>query len=339
METKVTYFSRSKECGPSIDFIYHKVYEGVMNRLGRENVEYKYLPSSRYTLKGMFQNLWFVWKNRNRKGVNHVTGEVHFAILALLGCKSVLTIHDLGFYTSIAYGKKNWLYKKIIFLLQIYLPITLATKVTAITPKTKEEILALVPSASVEVLNHVTIDDFVPCPKVMNKECPVVLQIGNLPHKNLETTIKALHDINCKLRVVKKMTIEQIELAKQNKINYTNVYNLSADEIVQEYINADLVVFPSSYEGFGAIIPEANSIGRAVITTEIQPMSWVANDAALFISDPKNEQELKEAVLKIINNDDLREQLVKRGYINAKRFRLLTTVENHVKLYCSINKV
>ena len=133
----ITFFIRSKQGAISIG----KLFRPLIAEIGKtEDVETYYMPSASYGIKGIIQNLWFTYCHRNKHGINHVTGDCHFIIFALMGCKTVLTVHDLGFYTE-PLIKKNRLKRLFIYYLQVYFPIKLATRVIAISEKTKQEIL------------------------------------------------------------------------------------------------------------------------------------------------------------------------------------------------------
>jgi glycosyltransferase involved in cell wall biosynthesis len=152
----------------------------------------------------------------------------------------------------------------------------------------------------------------------------------------LTTTIKALAGINCKLIVVKKMSKNDCLLAQSLNVNYSNIYDLSDNEIINEYIKADIVVFPSLFEGFGMPIIEAQSVGRVVITSNISPMNSVAGNGALLLNNPLDVQEYRSAIIKIINDNELRNQLIRNGLENAKKYRIKEIIQRFLYLYSSM---
>ena len=68
-------------------------------------------------------------------------------------------------------------------------------------------------------------------------------------------------------------------------IRYVYKCDLSNQEILDEYMNCDIVSFPSLYEGFGMPIIEGQAVGRVVFTSDLEPMKEIAGDAALLV-DP-----------------------------------------------------
>lgn len=331
----ITYFQRSNECGPSIG----KAFRYLIAEIGKtESVETFYEPSAKYNLKGIIKNIIFTFRHRNKKGINHVTGDCNFAVLGLIGCKSVLTIHDLGFYTnhkdSMSWGKRYLLY-----IFQIYLPILLADKVIAISEKTKEEILKIIPfKKKIDIVKHHSIDQFVYVPKELNKQDVLVLQNGTGSNKNLKTTIKALAKYReiCKLRVVREMTVEQKLLAESLGVKYSNVFNLTDEQVRDEYVNADIVCMPSVYEGLGAITIEAQATGRPVITTNLEPMISVSGGAAHLLNNPTDEEEFAYAIGKIVFDDSYRKRLIELGLENAEKFKVSNCANEHILLYKSM---
>lgn len=324
---RITFFLRPSIMGISIQKHFLPLIEEIKKT---QEVNVYFLPSAKSKLK----NLWFVYKHRDLNGINHITGDCHYVVLALLGCKSVLTIHDLVFYNYLNFSP---LVKWVLYQQYIYWPVKLATRVIAITNKTRDEIEKTIPfKRQIDVVRHVSVDDFVFSPRPMNKSHIVILHNGTEPRKHLESTMRAVAKLGYELIVIRKMTDEQIELAKQLNLKYTNVYDLSDEELVQQYVESDIVCFPSSYEGFGAITLEGQAIGRPVITTDMEPMRSIANEAACLISDPTDYEELASAIMKVVNDDRYRENLIEKGLLNAKQYSLKNCAQEHIKLYKSI---
>ena len=329
----ITFYIRSSRSAISIG----KLFRPLIDEIGKtEEVDTIYMPCASYGIKGIIQNLWFTYRHRNKYGINHVTGDCHFIIFALVGCKTVLTVHDLGFYTEHLY-EMGWMKRKLLYYLQIYFPIKLATKVIAISEKTKQEILDTIPfNRDIEITKHVSIDAFPYTSKGFDKQNVRIMQCGTNPNKNLETTIRALSNSQYKLRVVREMTIEQIQLAHDYHVDYSNVWNLTDEELSKEYQKADIVVMPSLYEGFGAMVIEAQATGRPVITTNREPMRSVSGGAACLLKNPLDIDEMRKAIDKIVNDDNYRNSLIEAGKKNASKYTLANCAKEHIELYKSI---
>ncbi len=84
---------------------------------------------------------------------------------------------------------------------------------------------------------------------------------------------------------------------------------------------ARFFVFPSIYEGFGLPILEAMQLGTPVLTSNTGSMLEVAGDAAVLV-DPLNLSDIAQGVRKLANDDGLREELTRRGRIQAVKFNI-----------------
>jgi len=333
MKMQITYFHWSSHNAPSIV----RSFRPLIDKLKRtENVQEFRVPYNGSLPWNMWRNIVFVHKHRNAHGINHITGDIHYCILGLIGCKSVLTIHDDA---AMQTAKRGWWEKLIKWFFWIYLPIKLADRVLCISKETKRRIDRLVRNGKTQVLfNHTVDSEFKYIPKEFNSDCPLLLQIGASPRKNLETTLKVLEELKCKLRVVKKMTPTQHAMAQFLGIDYCNVYDISDKQIVEEYINADIVLFPSLFEGFGLPIIEGQATGRAVITTNEEPMVSVAGGTAVLLNNPTDVQEYRNALFRLINDDAFREQSISGGLENTKKYTVNNVAQNFLHLYSSILK-
>jgi glycosyltransferase involved in cell wall biosynthesis len=110
---------------------------------------------------------------------------------------------------------------------------------------------------------------------------------------------------------------------------------LSGEEVVREYRDSDLLVFASTYEGFGLPIVEAQVIGLPVITSKMAPMTEVAGDAALFV-DPYSEKEIRAALEQILRSPDLARRLSDQGRRNAERFDAKMVADRYADVYTRI---
>ncbi len=85
------------------------------------------------------------------------------------------------------------------------------------------------------------------------------------------------------------------------------------------YQNALALVYPSLYEGFGLPILEAFANDLPVITSNSSSMPEVAGQAAILV-DPNSIVEIGQAMYRLSQDKKLREQLVKKGREQLKKF-------------------
>ena len=325
---EIVFFHKCKTGTPSIEESFHPIidYLSQSNEVKEFNV-----PFAGGSPIALLKNILFIRKHSTKNGINHISGVIHYGILGLIGRKSVLTIHDDYAIRQVRHGFFEKIYKWIFW---IYLPIRTSTATICITPSTLKKIKDLYPSSKLQMFTHHVIPSvFSDKKKKFDKETPRFLQIGTDNNKNLETTLYALAGLKCRLTVLKPMNDLQKKMAKELKISYVNKFNLPFKEVVEEYDNCDVVLFPSLFEGFGMPIMEAQASGKPVITTDAEPMNWVAGDGAALLSNPKDVKEYRSLIEKILYDDEYREGVVAKGFENSKRFSLENSVDGYLKIY------
>ena len=129
-----------------------------------------------------------------------------------------------------------------------------------------------------------------------------------------------------------------LQILKKNDIEFIFKSQLNNDEVIQEYQNCDLLSFISTYEGFGLPIIEAQACGRAVITSKISSMPEVGGNGAYYV-DPYDTEEIKKGILKIISDIEFRDNLIKKGLENVKRFDPKKIADQYNQVYKEITNV
>lgn len=92
-------------------------------------------------------------------------------------------------------------------------------------------------------------------------------------------------------------------------------------DVIPFYKRMNIFVLPSIYEGFGIVLLEAMAAGVPVVATSVDGVKEVVNDGEDgVLVRPKDPQAIADAVIKIIENDQLTERLVMTGYRRAELF-------------------
>jgi len=91
------------------------------------------------------------------------------------------------------------------------------------------------------------------------------------------------------------------------------------DDLAALYSAAGLFAFPSLYEGFGLPVLEAMTCGCPVVTADNSTLPEGAGDAARLI-DAGDVPGIAAAMRRVLENDGLREAMVRKGIAQAQRF-------------------
>lgn len=309
---KMVFFHRNVKAGYSINKVTQTVIHNIPNKK-----EY-FVPYVGASLKSVFGNIFYVWKHRDVSAINHVTGDIHYCILALIGCKSVLTIHDT---VSIDFNELPRYKKLLIEWLWFRIPLRLATRVVCISETTKRSVQKYTSRKDIVVIHNAIDPMFEANPKVHScDDSPIkVLLIGTYPNKNLIRTFEALAGLSCQIVVIGILSQEQKDALSKNRINYVNKVGLTDEQILEAYEKCDIVSFISLFEGFGMIVVEANKVGRPVICSNIPVLKEIAEDAALFVN-PMDVDDMRRGFELILSDSSLRKSLVTKGFHNVRRF-------------------
>ena len=325
---KILYIYRHPDMGFSIGKVFRPIEEEMKKHAEVDSI---YLPVPNYSLKGLWKNIRYALKHskKNNYDIIHITGTEHYLLPFLRNKKTIITVHDLGFFTNNKLSCRNILKY---FLWIKTLP--LASHTTFISEKSKNEALGLVKlkEGKYSIVMNPIGTEFSAQPKEINKLCPIILHIGTKEHKNIETTAIALKGFPCNLRIIGNLSEKQIDTLTTNNINYKNISNLTDEEILQEYINCDIVNFPSLYEGFGMPIIEGQSIGRPVLTSNLSPMKEIAADAAVLV-EPTNPKSIRKGYETLLKDS---EQYIEKGFENIKRFTLSRISKEYFEIYNKI---
>lgn len=159
---------------------------------------------------------------------------------------------------------------------------------------------------------------------------PYIFSVGTVqPRKNYGRLIEAVaslrmqnHDIDLVIAGGRGWLEDPIygtlkRLTMQDHVHFTGFVD-DAD-LPTLYSGAICVGFPSLYEGFGFPVLEAMACGTPVVTSNVSSLPEVAGDAALMV-DPHDTDALTTALQQLIGDSALRNQLVTRGFAQAKRF-------------------
>jgi glycosyltransferase involved in cell wall biosynthesis len=324
----VTQFQRRPGSG---NFSIERLYQDVRAHLPADvavRVETNRFPST-----GLIGRLRDALAARRRQGeVNHVTGDVHYLTFFLDRRRTALTIHD-----CVMLERTTGLKRFAIWLLWYWLPEKRSARLVAISEATKRQLLGYLrcDPGKIVVIHNCVSSEFAPAPKAFDAACPRLLVIGTKANKNLDRIAEAVAGMACRLAIVGPLTDRQRALLAGAAIDYENHVGLSREALVEQYRLCDMLLFPSTYEGFGLPLVEAQAVGRPVVTSNVWSMPEVAGGAAELV-DPFDVASIRAGVQRVIADEPRRRDLVQRGFANAARFSAAAVAERYAALYREI---
>lgn len=264
-----------------------------------------------------------------RSDVRHIVGDVTYLSYLLERKRTLLTVLDCGVISGPA-----TLRKRAIKLLWYELPIFRSAAVTVISHDVKKELLkhVRVNPDKVHVVPVAVPPFYRRLPREFDASNPVILQIGAGVQKNRRRLFEAVRGLRCRLVLIGRLLPDDRAALEELQLDYVNRVGLSDEQMLEAYRDADILAFPSTYEGFGMPIIEANIVGRPVLAGNVTSMPEVAGDAACLV-DPFDVASIRTGLLRIIENASYRRDLVEKGYENAARYDAMTIAKQYEALY------
>lgn len=169
------------------------------------------------------------------------------------------------------------------------------------------------------------------------KEKKILVVCRLFERKGVQFVIDAMKSIKdyeliiCGDGPYKKKLEQQIISIKAKNIHLLGY--VSDERLKHEYETSSIFVLTSSSENFPVVLLEAMSSSCAIITSNITGCPEVVGDTALLVN-PKNSSEIREALIKLINNDCLRRDMG----INARKrvlenFAWEKIAQEYIKIY------
>lgn len=325
-KSKIVHYQRMRR--PNSNFSLEFIFADVRRRL-EENWSISHVEAPCLS-NGLFRRLLIAlhawWKQGD---VTHVTGDITFSAILLNRKRTVLTILDCGILQR-KQGLRKWLIKKFWF----EWPINRARFVTTISESAAEDLrkCCQFDGNKLKVIPVAISEKFQFSPKDFPTQTPRLLQIGTAPNKNIPRLLEAIEGLDVELCIIGKLSPETLAKLESLRIRYRNLYNISEDEMVEEYRQADVVCFASLYEGFGMPILEAQATGRPVVTSERCSMPEVAGKGAVFV-DPESIESIRSGIVSLLTSGQLRADLQQKGLENVLRFAPQHIAQRYADVY------
>jgi glycosyltransferase involved in cell wall biosynthesis len=175
---------------------------------------------------------------------------------------------------------------------------------------------------------------------------PFIFHLGSpFPHKNIENLIRAFEklagqypDLQLILPGKKEFYFAQL----QKQIDASPVRDrilvpgfVSDEELKWLYTNAAAYVLPSLSEGFGLPGLEAMAHGCPLVSSDATCLPEVYGKAAHFFN-PEDPIDMAQKISEVISNEKLRQDLIKKGSEQIKKFSWELMAEQTLAVYRSV---
>ena len=157
-----------------------------------------------------------------------------------------------------------------------------------------------------------------------------ILHVGALAEwRNVPRLIEAFGILKLVDRIPHKLVLVGREVwgLKINKIikeagltgDVINLDYVPIEDLRTLYNAADLLVFPSLYEGFGIPVLEAQACGTPVVASNAAALPEAVGDAGMLI-DPYDPEAIADGIRTVLSDEELRQDLIKKGFEHARKF-------------------
>jgi len=284
---------------------------GAVSRMARYRYEQFHLPARAVT-----------------DGV-HLLHSLGYVAPLRLHCPSVVTVHDVH---HLAHGRLRQWPRRLILGQMVRRSVRRAAAVIADSRYSRDQVARAydLPASAIDVVW------LAPNPRLHGAaEWPAVragesadrgaylLAFGGItPNKNLARLLQAYavarqrHGVSQRLVVVGRLppSIRPEDTAGVEATGY-----LDEAELARVLQQADALIFPSLYEGFGLPVLEAMAAGVPVICSNVTAMPEVAGDAAVYF-DPRDVEDMASSIARVSRDAGLRAELAARGLVRAAGF-------------------
>jgi glycosyltransferase involved in cell wall biosynthesis len=264
----------------------------------------------------------------------------------------IATIHEVPWlerHRSVEPARRVWL----------FLNVRYARRIVAVSERTRANILRLYPDAKdkVVVVHHGVDARFMPAREdeprsvalapLAIPDRPYLLFVGAPRRKKcLDVLLAAFAKVPTDVRGETQLVLAGVRNPKESGLeSKTKELGLADavrfpgyvgdDDLVRLYQHATALVFPSRFEGFGLPPLEAMACGTPVIASTGGAIPEVVGDAALMVQ-PRDVQQLVNAIVRVLTNEKLRSSLRRRGLERVQSFSWRRAAQQILDLYAVV---
>lgn len=334
-----------------LHYLQHQDYQNEYVVLLRNKKDWQPKSENFKTIAAPIEDFSFAEQIRLKKIIAGLKPDlVHFPMPQfplLYRGKRVSTVHDL---TMLNFKHRHWNpftdgLKRAVFKLVLKRAVTKADRVITPSRYVKKELVKNYKADPANIkVTYESADDLAAHPKEYRplKGKKFIFYVGNMfPHKNIERLLQAfdlLHqthpDIHLALVGKRKRFHDELEaLVTHDGIKNVHFTGFMPDaQLAWMYANARAYVFPSLSEGFGLPGLEAMRHNCAVISSKATCLPEIYKDAAYYFN-PTDVEDIAQAIGSVLDDANLRKQLILRGKKRVKLFSWDTMAQETLDIY------
>jgi glycosyltransferase involved in cell wall biosynthesis len=294
------------------------------------------LPTTRRLLRILWEQTVWPWQaRRHRVQLLH---SMAFVSPLLAPCPTIITVYDLSFvhYPERFPRLQQWYLHS-----QTRRSCRRARRIITISEAGRQDLHRFfgIPLEQIDLIYPGVDDVYQPLPADAVAQfrheqglCRFILHVGTLqPRKNISTLLQAFArwrengapaDVQLVLVGGKGWMFAEIfaQVAALQLMDHVRFTGYVPDEALPFWYNAaDLLVFPSVYEGFGMPIVEAMACGTPVIAANSSSIPEAVGEAGLLFA-PQDADALAALLERVMDDSELRAEMRRMGMAQAATF-------------------
>jgi len=304
---------------------------------------FKTIESRRYlSLRQVLHMARVIW---TEKGTVHLPNQ-HFARYAIFRRRPfIVTVHDIARF-RFGFDPETFI-ERLMLKLDV-LGIRRATHIIATSQHTKDDLVNYlgIPKDRISVVYDGTNCGVFKPRNEENHNGRYILYVGSeRPRKNLGRLFEAFAELKQEftdLKLVKVGPVGRSQDYRWDVMQRLNSLAIADDvvfvdyvpeaELADYYTSAQLLAYPSFYEGFGLPPLEAMCSGCPVVTSNTSSLPEVVGEAGIMVG-PNDTGGWVEAIRRVLTDRDLRDNMIKKGLEQARKFSWDKTASETLAVY------
>lgn len=315
---------------PIADNLHFIEYQNASQNIFRQELE---IPSSKIEVANKFSPIFSQFKHPTVKSdAPFIFHSSYFRTCNNPNAINVTTVHDFIYEQGVPTLKQK------LRIALNYRAIRRSDAIVCISENTKKDLFKFIPDINpekVHVIYNGVSEDYHPIDDISIFEyhdC-VLFVGGRQSYKNFDFVVKALKSTRFRLLICgAPLNSDEISLLeKYLPERYIHVKFPTNEELNRIYNSVYALAYPSSYEGFGLPVLEAQRAGCPVIALSASSIPEIIGKNSLLM--PELSSVYFEKMLNRIANQDERKNIIDSGLENVKRFSWSRMAEEYFNLY------